>query len=46
MSTIFHFNDDEINNDKDLSVDIDDLYKKNKDQELRKIEIYNKIFEL
>ena len=44
MSTIFHFNDDEnINNNDDLSVDIDDLYEKNKHLELRKIEIYNKI---
>lgn len=44
MSTIFHFNDDENNNnDDDLSVDIDDLYEKNKHLELRKIEIYNKI---
>ena len=43
MSTIFHFNDDEINDDQDLNVDIDDLYEKNKELELRKIEIYNKI---
>ena len=43
MSTIFHFNDDEINDDQDLNVDIDDLYEKNKELELRKIQIYNKI---
>ena len=44
MSTIFHFDNDEINNNNDnLSVDIDNLYEKNKELELRKIEIYNKI---
>ena len=43
MSTIFHFNNDEIDANGDISVDIDDLYEKNKQQELKKLEIYNKL---
>ena len=33
MSTIFHFNNDEIDANDDISIDIDDLYEKNKQQE-------------
>ena len=43
MSTIFHFNNDEIDANEDISVDIDDLYEKNKQKELKKLEIYNKM---
>ena len=43
MSTIFNFNNDEIDANDDISIDIDDLYEKNKQQELKKLEIYNKM---
>ena len=33
MSTIFHFNNDEKDANDDISIDIDDLYEKNKQQE-------------
>tara|TARA_B100001057_G_scaffold448625_1_gene489113 strand:- start:155 stop:712 length:558 start_codon:yes stop_codon:yes gene_type:complete len=40
MSTIFHLND--LDNFEE-NINIDDLYEKQKDEDLRKLEIYNKI---
>lgn len=40
MSTIFHFNDDKDNYE---DIDINELYEQHKKNELRKLEIYNKI---
>lgn len=43
MSSIFHFSNDEKILSNDISVDIDELYEKQKTSDLKKLEIYNKI---